>query len=126
MSNARQSKGMKLWRWFLNLFGCHKGLKIFLDDQRICPPGWTLCRWPEDVIEYLKTGNVTALSLDHDLGDDDHGTGYGVLIWLEKAVAMDRFVPPQSIIVHSGNTVARDRMELAIASIRKFERENNQ
>ncbi len=64
----------------------------------------------------LKTGAVVELSLDHDLGDDDHGTGYDVLLWIEEQVACHGFVPP-SINVHSANPAARRRMEQAIGSI---------
>ena len=55
-------------------------MKIFLDDERPTPNGWIGLRWPEEVIELLTTKNVTEISLDHDLGDDAHGTGYDVLL----------------------------------------------
>jgi len=29
------------------------------------------------------------ISLDHDLGDDDSGTGYDVVLWIEEAVVVD-------------------------------------
>lgn len=93
---------------------------VYLDDVRPIPePGWTLVRWPDEAIELLKGGNVTRLSLDHDLGDDDHGTGYDVLVWLEEQVAMHGFVPPAEIRVHSSNSSARQKMEAAIESIRR-------
>jgi hypothetical protein len=94
--------------------------KIFLDDVRPAPPGWTRAYWPEDVIELLKTGKVTDLSLDHDLGDDAHGTGYDVLQWLEKAVAIENFRPIPNIVVHSANSPAKLRMEAAIKSIQRY------
>jgi len=44
------------------------------------------------------------LNLDHDLGDEKTaGTGYDVLLWLEKKVKRERFVPPPEIVVHSRN-----------------------
>ncbi|WP_336511202.1 cyclic-phosphate processing receiver domain-containing protein, partial [Vibrio anguillarum] len=49
-------------------------MKVYLDDERDTPEGWVRSYWPEEVIELLKSGNVTEISLDHDLGDDDHGT----------------------------------------------------
>ena len=73
-------------------------------------------RWPEDVIELLKTGRVTDLSLDHDLGNDERGTGYDVLLWIEKAVATGVFIPPR-IVVHSANPPARAKMEAGITRI---------
>lgn len=39
-------------------------------------------RWPDEAIELLKSGEVRKLSLDHDLGDDERGTGYDVLLWI--------------------------------------------
>jgi hypothetical protein len=94
-------------------------MKVFLDDQRSTPEGWVGVRWPEEVIALLVTGQVAELSLDHDLGNDRHGTGYDVLTWIEEAVAMRGFRPPL-IKVHSANTSARLRMEAAIRSIERL------
>jgi len=98
-------------------------MKIFLDDERPTPPGWTAARWPEEVIALLETGEVTDVSLDHDLGDDARGTGYDVIIWIEEAVALRGFVPPQ-IFVHSANPTARQRMALGIAAIERLAKRN--
>mgnify|MGYP003606239306 CR=1 FL=1 len=76
-------------------------------------------RWPRVAIELLKTGQVTDLSLDHDLGDDERGTGYDVVLWIEEAVATGVFVPPR-IIVHSANAPARAKMEAGLERIRLF------
>ena len=94
-------------------------MKIYLDDERTPPEGWLLVRWPEDAIEYLKTGEVEELSLDHDLGDDERGTGYDVILWVEKAVVIQGFRPPR-MKVHSANSSARVKMELGIEAIRKL------
>lgn len=42
-------------------------MKIFLDDERETPETWIRTYTAEQTIEYLKTGLVTQLSLDHDL-----------------------------------------------------------
>ncbi|HHQ4547340.1 MULTISPECIES: cyclic-phosphate processing receiver domain-containing protein [Aeromonas] len=34
------------------------------------------------MIAWLETETVTEISLDHDLGDDDRGTGYDVILWI--------------------------------------------
>ena len=94
-------------------------MKLHLDDERTPPEGWTHVRWPEEAIEILKTGKVTELSLDHDLGDDSHGTGYDVILWVEQAVATEGFVPPR-ITVHSANPSARQKMEAGISSIERL------
>lgn len=69
----------------------------------------------------LETGKVTHLSLDHDLGDDERGTGYDVIVWIEEAVATRGFVPPK-LSVHSANSAARARMEAGIRSIARLSR----
>ncbi|WP_321876609.1 cyclic-phosphate processing receiver domain-containing protein [Paraburkholderia bannensis] len=95
-------------------------MKVFLDDERKTPDGWTRAYWPQEVISLLQTGEVTDLSLDHDLGDDERGTGYTVLLWLEEQVAIYEMKAPE-ISVHSANSSARVKMEAAIASIRRLE-----
>lgn len=94
-------------------------MKVFLDDERTAPEGWVRVMWPEEAIELLKGGQVSELSLDHDLGDDDHGTGYTVLLWLEYQVAVNSMKPPE-IRVHSANPSARLKMEAAIISINRL------
>ncbi|MFP2961620.1 cyclic-phosphate processing receiver domain-containing protein [Myxococcus sp. 1LA] len=97
-------------------------MKVYLDDERATPEGWVRVWWPEEAIALLEAGQVTELSLDHDLGDDAHGTGYDVLLWLEEAVATRGFVPPR-VQVHSANSSARQKMALAIARIERFAQE---
>ena len=82
------------------------------------PPGWIQARWPDEVIEYLKSGLVTDLSLDHELGDDQHGTGHDEIIWIEEAVVTEGFRPP-SITVHSANRPSRQRMMSRVAAIQR-------
>ena len=93
-------------------------MKVYLDDERKTPEGWHRVYWPEEAIELLKTGVVEEISLDHDLGDDEHGTGYDVVLWIEEAVFTQGFTPPK-MSVHSANSSARDKMESGIRSILK-------
>lgn len=93
-------------------------MKIYLDDERTTPDGWVRVYWPDEAIKLLETGTVEELSLDHDLGDDERGTGYDVVLWIEEAVALRGFKPPR-ISVHSANSSARDKM---LAGIRAIER----
>lgn len=94
-------------------------MKVYLDDERLAPVGWMLVRWPEEAIALLETGTVTDISLDHDLGNDDHGTGYDVILWIEEAVALRSFHSPR-ITVHSANSSARAKMEGGIRSIERL------
>ena len=93
-------------------------MKVYLDDERETPDGWVRVYWPDEAIELLKAGGVTEISLDHDLGDDERGTGYDVLLWLEEQVVVNGMTPPK-MRVHSANSSAREKMEAAIASIAK-------
>ncbi len=99
-------------------------MKVYLDDERVAPTGWVQVRWPDEVIALLKSGDVTELSLDHDLGDDERGTGYDVVLWLEEAVALRGFKPP-IVQVHSANSSARLKMEAGIRAIEKLARAND-
>ena len=42
-------------------------IKLFVDDWRLPPPGWTLVRTITGATELLSTGRVEMLSLDHDI-----------------------------------------------------------
>jgi hypothetical protein len=111
--------------------GAHmKNIKVFLDDERPVPPGWIHARWPEDVIELLKNGDVDEISLDHDLADtlmEGQGycpsvkerTGYDVLLWIEEQVILHNFIPPK-ISIHTSNPSARQKMEAAKESIERL------
>ena len=94
-------------------------LKVYLDDEREPPAGWTRVYWPDEAIKLLESGNVIEISLDHDLGDDDRGTGYDVILWIEEAVVTRDFKPPE-IKVHSANSSAREKMENGIATIKRL------
>ena len=91
-------------------------MKVYLDDERTAPDGWVRVYWPDEAIELLSSGNVTEISLDHDLGDDDRGTGYNLVLWIEEQVALHGFVPPM-MSVHSANVSARNKMEAGIRAI---------
>ncbi len=92
---------------------------VFLDDERPTPNGWTRAFWPEEAIALLEFGPVREISLDHDLGDDQHGTGYDVIVWIEEAVVVSGYLPPR-IGVHSANPAARARMEAGIGAIERL------
>lgn len=92
-------------------------MKLWLDDERPAPKGWLPIRWPQDMTVVLETNNVEEISLDHDLGDDDTGTGYDVLLWIEEQVFTNpSFVLPK-VNIHTANPAARIRMEAALEHI---------
>ncbi|MBL0457849.1 hypothetical protein JD499_11615 [Aeromonas enteropelogenes] len=94
-------------------------MKLYLDDERKTPVGWVRVFWPDEAIAWLKTEMVTEISLDHDLGDDDRGTGYDVILWIENEVMTNNFIPPQ-IHIHSANVSARRKKELGVVAINNF------
>jgi hypothetical protein len=102
---------------------------VYLDDERTPPTGWVLAKTPQEAIALLKLGDVSQLSVDHDLGLEDAPaifdeikakTGYDVLLWIEYQTVFNDFVPPEHITVHSANAGARRKMELCVHMIRKL------
>ena len=90
-------------------------VRVWLDDDpvdRAAPAGWTHVFTASEAIALLDRGDVKALSLDHDLGDDDaHGTGYDVVLWLaEQSEAHGRDLWPAHVEIHSANFSASPRM----------------
>lgn len=99
-------------------------MKVFLDDIRTPPDkDWVLVRYPNEVVDLILAGGVTHISLDHDLGNDDFGTGYDVILWLEEQVYFDRVIPP-TITIHSANPVGRKKMEDGIKNIYGYHKFN--
>jgi hypothetical protein len=94
-------------------------MRVFLDDERNTPEGWVRVYWPDEAIALLESGKVSEISLDHDLGDDNRGTGYDVVLWVEEAAALRGFKPPK-ISVHSANSSAREKMTAGIRSIERL------
>lgn len=87
-------------------------MRIWLDDTRDAPEGWTLATTIEQVIELLSTrGDITDLSLDYDLPETDPGhVGLEVLVALYEA---DAGYP--TLHVHSANAYGAAQMATMIA-----------
>ena len=100
-------------------------MRVYLDDERATPDGWIRVYWPEEAIALLESGQVEEISLDHDLGNDEHGTGYDVVLWIEEAVALRGFKPPR-MFVHSANSSAKEKMLSGIQSIQALFRDRGQ
>jgi hypothetical protein len=96
-------------------------LKVWLDDVRAPEPDWVWVKTPDAAIELLETGEVEEISLDHDLGFDESGaerTGYEVVLWVEEAVALRGFTPPE-MTVRSANPPGHQRLLRGIEAIRR-------
>ena len=95
------------------------GIALFLDDRRDPPAGggWTVVRSSAEAIRLLATGDVTYISFDHDLGDED--TGMLVVDWLDERASTDPSFPVPAWRVHSANPVGAARIRAAMESIER-------
>lgn len=97
-------------------------MKLWLDDIRdpamYGAPDFVWAKDYHEAVGYLKSGNVTFASLDHDLdiysmtgyGEPGELTGYDVICWMEN----NGVWPEDGVVVHSMNPSGRARMEQAI------------
>lgn len=93
-------------------------MRLYLDDRREPTDGYdVLARTAARAIHHLKSGEVTHLSLDHDLGGEE--TGMEVLDWIQREMTEGGFVPPEVMVAHSGNPAGRAALNRAIESIRR-------
>lgn len=78
-------------------------MKIFLDDIRLCPRGFTLAINYDECIKLLSNNHVEVISLDHDLGEQY--TGYDVVKFM-----VENEIYPSIIYLHSSNPVGVKNM----------------
>lgn len=95
-------------------------MKVWLDDERPMPDGYDVhVRTASEAIDLLKTGQVTRMSLDHDLGPPEAGTGYDVAKWIEEA-AFHGWIPTMQFGVHTANPVGRANMVSCLQNAVRF------
>ena len=93
-------------------------MRVWLDDVRPMPEGFDLHVMDAvAAIAALRTGKVTFMSFDHDLGKDD--TGYTVAKWIEEEAQAGR-IPRLFWQIHSANPVGQKNMEAALTNADKF------
>ena len=82
---------------------------LYVDDLRDIPDGFIGARTFDEAVQYLKTGNVELISLDHDLGCDDNGVelknGYDLVKWI-----CNEGISIQTVYIHTDNPVGRENM----------------
>lgn len=103
-------------------------MKLWLDDLRPAPLGWTPAKTVGEAVALLKTGEVDEASLDHDViwdadgdatADDDwerRRTGLAVVLWMEQ----NNSWPKLGVAIHSSNAEGRLRMYLILSKYGKF------
>ena len=101
-------------------------MKVWLDDLRPMPAGFDVhARTAGEAIALLQQGGVTLLSLDHDLGGPENGTGYEVAKWIEEHAfrwSQDEpgGLPLLEWRIHSRNPVGLQNMVLALQNASRF------
>lgn len=80
-------------------------MRVYLDDIREAPNGWTKITNYSDLIEFLEDykDEIKEISLDHDLGEEK--TGYDACKWM---VENEYWIP--IIRIHSANVVGIKNM----------------
>lgn len=94
-------------------------MKLYMDDERVTPTGWSRTYTVEATIGLLVTRQVTHLSLDNDLGEGQQ-EGYKVVDWLEETVYNDKTFPLPEITIHSANASRVEYMKRAVQSIERI------
>lgn len=96
-------------------------MNIWVDDERDPHDPMMISLWGtskdmiwvktyEEAIDYLLTGKVRMISLDHDLGTEK--TGYDIAKWIEEA-AFHGKLQPLHLEVHSQNVVGKQNIKHA-------------
>jgi hypothetical protein len=96
-----------------------RSVKLWLDDKRTPPDGsWRWVTTPDAAIELLEENEVGLISFDHDLGFEGERelSGYTVLLWIEEAVALRGYEPPE-MLVHSANPPGHERLLRGIDAV---------
>src|SRR5512136_724699 len=102
-------------------------MRLWLDDIRDAPAGWIRCYWPDEVLEFIKEGGVTEISLDHDLGDEPKSymeperTGMMVLQALERMQFENPDIVLPEMHVHTQNPAAGKRMRDLVSLLKARE-----
>jgi hypothetical protein len=95
-------------------------LRLWLDDGRPRPADWdVMVLTAPEAMARLASGVVSAISLDHDLGPAEAGTGYDGACGIEEA-AHEGVIPRLDWRLHTDNPVGRERMRAALVNADRF------
>jgi hypothetical protein len=93
--------------------------RVWLDDVRVMPAGFDVhVETAEALIELLKTGDVSHVSFDNDLGEG-RLEGRHAAAWVEEA-AFNGSLRPITWAVHSANPIGRREITAAMESADRF------
>lgn len=89
-------------------------MRLWLDDIRPMPEDFDFAvTTAQCAINELSGDNVDFISFDHDLGDE-HGTGYTVACWIERAIYNRLLRKCPDYAIHSANPVGRENIRRAM------------
>jgi hypothetical protein len=118
-------------------------VKLWLDDRRRAPAGWTHALSVAEAQAFLITGEVEEASLDHDLGACDAcmgglsteewleahdydmptcehlGTGYTLCLWMAETGHWPKRMPVVHSMNHRGAAQMRDLIKRAFGTSRR-------
>ncbi len=95
-------------------------MKLWLDDVRTMPDEYTHhAKTASEAITIIQNMRVEEISLDHDLGNDEDGTGYDVATYIEKC-AFHGNISPIYMHIHSDNPIGVKRMKTALMNACRF------
>ena len=95
-------------------------MRIWLDDVRPMPVGFDIhIKTAVDAIKLITKEDVSYCSFDHDLGDEENGTGYDVANFIEE-MAYYKIINPIQWAIHSANPVGRKNIEMAMKNAEKY------
>lgn len=90
------------------------GVRLYVDDLRRCPEGWTLARTITTAINYLFNGRVDEISLDHDIcfvrGGDIRMHKETFMPVCQALVMLDVDNRPSKVRIHTANVDAGWKM----------------
>lgn len=106
------------------------GIHLWLDDERDPSNAYiknnfgsrgdeVWVKTAAEAIKLLSQENVVSISLDHDLGPPEAGSGHDVAKWIEEA-AFHGHLKPVKWRVHSANPVGSSNMAAALNSAERF------
>lgn len=81
-------------------------MKLWVDDLRPAPEGWSLAKNIDEAKDALEGGEVDETSLDHDLGEGHGREGYDFVLWMAEYGVW----PENSLTVHSANPPGAEKM----------------
>jgi hypothetical protein len=93
-------------------------IQLWVDDQRSPPLDFNAhARTYAEAIKYLESGEIVAIFLDHDLGEEK--TGYDIAKWIEEK-AFHGEIPRIQWSIHSANPVGTPRIAQSLHNADKY------